>query len=476
MAGMSLLIVLLHDPERVEQRANDQGRNDHHRASGPAGLVGPGRILKRSLRTSDTSVMRALARFGVPSCVILFIGVWVAAPAAVAATEGPTPITFARTTNGNTDVYTVLSDGTDLTHITSTVSIDRDPSWSPNGKRIVFSSNRSGTFDLWEKDPTQGWLRQLTRGPAADRQPSWSPDGSRIAFIRAVPGHAEVWLLDLDTMKATQLTHNDAHAAHPDWIDSSDWVVYDSDVHGPREIDAIQDNGQNDYQLVPGSGADSDPSAGPKNVVAFASDRSGGPAIWTWDETTHSAVQLTDGSATDGAPTWSAYGTMFAFTRDTGGGTHLYTMSSDGSGQTQITSGVGIIDAEPNWAPLTVRQRADDDMVKNNLLRALNDVNTFYASDGSYVNATPFHLLVLDPYFTWNNGSTPSNSPTIISIDVSGSSSETVALAVMSLSGECFALRDTNGTAVTYGITATAVNCTGSWAAANATSPDGWPV
>src|SRR3989442_3429433 len=161
MEGMSLLIVLPHEREGGDKGAKDRGGNDPPPASGPAGLVGPGRILKRSSRSSDPSVMRALARFGVPSCVILFIGVWVAAPAAVAATEGPTPITFARTTNGNTDVYTVLSDGTSLTHITSTVSIDRDPSWSPNGNRIVFSSNRSGTFDLWEKDPTQWWLRQL---------------------------------------------------------------------------------------------------------------------------------------------------------------------------------------------------------------------------------------------------------------------------------------------------------------------------
>jgi Tol biopolymer transport system component/DNA-binding winged helix-turn-helix (wHTH) protein len=69
-----------------------------------------------------------------------------------------------------------------LWELTSTGRWHGDPAWSPDGERIVYSSDRGGAFDLWIQKVAGGTPVQLTAGTARERQPSWSPDGRLIAF------------------------------------------------------------------------------------------------------------------------------------------------------------------------------------------------------------------------------------------------------------------------------------------------------
>jgi dipeptidyl aminopeptidase/acylaminoacyl peptidase len=63
---------------------------------------------------------------------------------------------------------------------------DRHPRWSPNGKHILFESNRSGSNQLWVIDPAGGEARQLTDIATEAATGIWSPDGAHIAFVSAV--------------------------------------------------------------------------------------------------------------------------------------------------------------------------------------------------------------------------------------------------------------------------------------------------
>jgi Tol biopolymer transport system component len=141
----------------------------------------------------------------------------------------------------------------------------------------VFSSNRSGTFDLWKK--SAGELVQLTHGEGADRDPAWSPDGTTIAFVRAQSGHADLWLLDVGTGTATQLTHDGAHDAHPTWLPDGT-IVYDSDRSRMRELWAADSSDGIATQLDVGPGNNSHPSASTNWDLAWVSDRTGAPSIW----------------------------------------------------------------------------------------------------------------------------------------------------------------------------------------------------
>jgi TolB protein len=73
------------------------------------------------------------------------------------------------------------------------------PRWSPDSRRIAFSSDRSGNFDIWILSVEDASLRQVTVDPHLDTSPAWSPDSKRLAFISARTGKMKVWLVDLGT-------------------------------------------------------------------------------------------------------------------------------------------------------------------------------------------------------------------------------------------------------------------------------------
>jgi len=87
-------------------------------------------------------------------------------------------------------IWTVNADGTDLKPITSTAYDDREPAWSPDGTHVAFSSDRGGSYDIWVLTLASGALQQITTAPSNEFMPSWRSAGE-IAYVsdrREKPG------------------------------------------------------------------------------------------------------------------------------------------------------------------------------------------------------------------------------------------------------------------------------------------------
>jgi Tol biopolymer transport system component len=83
-------------------------------------------------------------------------------------------------------------DGSNPRQLTAGPWDDRGLSWSPDGRRIAFASERGGdpvagsSYDIWTADMESRELTRLTTEPSVeDYDPAWHPDGDRILFVRA---------------------------------------------------------------------------------------------------------------------------------------------------------------------------------------------------------------------------------------------------------------------------------------------------
>ena len=91
------------------------------------------------------------------------------------------------------------ADGTNPVQLTRHEDDDWVPSFSPDGTRIAFHSNRSGNFEIYTINVDGSNLTRLTDHPADDFAPEWSPDGSRIVFHSDRDNNPEIY------------THRDCH-------------------------------------------------------------------------------------------------------------------------------------------------------------------------------------------------------------------------------------------------------------------------
>ena len=82
------------------------------------------------------------------------------------------------------------ADGSGQTQLTSTPNFSENPNWSPDGRRIVFDSDRAekGNLDIYSMKADGSDVQQLTDSPALDAVPAWSPDGHRSSSRATAPG------------------------------------------------------------------------------------------------------------------------------------------------------------------------------------------------------------------------------------------------------------------------------------------------
>ena len=135
--------------------------------------------------------------------------------------------------------------------LTHGASADRQPVYSPDGGRVVFSSNRSGNLDLWALEPATGSLRRLTDHPAEDWDPAFLPDG-RLLWSSNRTGHFEVWVAEPDGTGPRQVTRDGVRAENPTATRDGRWIVYNSRRDDRPGVWRIGADGTGATLLVPG--------------------------------------------------------------------------------------------------------------------------------------------------------------------------------------------------------------------------------
>jgi TolB protein len=221
------------------------------------------------------------------------------------------------------DIYVKSVDGRSVTQLTADPASDVMPAVSPDGSRIAFASNRGGSWDLFVINSTGGQAVEVTSDSSQELNPTWSPDGRYLAYARMgeTSGRWEIWVTEVNRNAVKRFL---TYGLFPDWHPTQNKIVFQR----------ARDRGERLF------------------------------SIWTLDMVKGEATALTELASSPLAalinPKWSSDGERIAFAavmnpenaRDNTSPVvaDIWVMDSKGGGRTNLTGG-RYANLMPAWGP-----------------------------------------------------------------------------------------------------------------------------
>jgi len=253
---------------------------------------------------------------------------------------------------------------------------DMYPSVSPDGKQLVFQSNRNNTDQVYIMEIGGEEIRQLTDLPRGGESPVFSPDGKHILFAAYVgENDNDVFVMNADGSDVKRLTHGPGYDGHPHWSADGQRIVFNSDRTTP-DPDASWSNRWHEIFSMKADGSDIRQHTRCQSVCTYGSLSPDGTKVlyrkvikaaglnWALgaieknsevfvsDTDGSNEVNITKNAAFDGWPVWSPDGERIAFSSNRAGPARtgqIWSMKADGSDLKQLSFGPWS-HAQPAWA------------------------------------------------------------------------------------------------------------------------------
>ena len=255
-----------------------------------------------------------------------------------------------------------------LTPFAPSTVFDAYPQIAPDGRRVAFVSERSGTPQVWVAERDGSRARQATSLPGvAYSAPRWSPDGQRLAFAATDEAGADLYVIDREGAAPRRLPRPGSNEVHPAWSADGRWVYASSDRSGQPEIWRFPASGDGGEALSTGGALLARPAPDGRYLYLM---RPGRPGLWrrsgergsdaphvpglraldkdNWVPTANGVVWVDTGQRVDALRASRSEAPLFTFPADG----EVYALDWDEASQSGIVAHMGEREADLGIAEL----------------------------------------------------------------------------------------------------------------------------
>lgn len=270
--------------------------------------------------------------------IIVIAALQAGVPAGWAADQVRERIIYASFRPASMDLYLFDSPAKTPQRLTTHLALDYNPAFSPDGRWVVFCSERRGNPDLYALDlQNPGPPRLLTDSDTLEDAPAFSPDGRWLAFISTRDGNADLFVMPFQpngpdaSAQAVNLTRHRAGDFNPVFSPDGEQIAFSSDRDGYRasEIYVMKADGSEVRRLTKSPGWDGSPAWSPDGQwIYFYSQRDTGPGIYRMKPDGSEQKRVISGPAL--SPAVSPHGRL-AYAAQQNGRWVIFSVAEDGS-------------------------------------------------------------------------------------------------------------------------------------------------
>ena len=227
-------------------------------------------------------------------------------------------------------IWSVNSDGSGIRKLFDALAWDGDPEYSHDGSKLYYASESKNPFtaryiSIHVMDAEGGNIVKITDS-ADSREPALNSDGTKIAYTSKLSGNYDIWVMDLDGSNKKQITDAEGDETSPSWspVGSKIAYSYKGDLYTIGIDDIVPARLTNDsYDNI-------NPSYSPDGkLISFASNRAGNYDIWMMSPDENSFFRATYDESLQKAPTWCPDGSSFAYVSNEDGEFNIWITNVD---------------------------------------------------------------------------------------------------------------------------------------------------
>ena len=242
-------------------------------------------------------------------------------------------------------------DGFGMRELTKDGVLELAPRWSPDGRKVLYTSYKSGYPDVYVQDVGGGTRVKTAHFEGLNAQGDLAPDGRTIVLMLSFQGNPDIYTKEVGSDKVHRLTNHPATDTTPVWSPDGRRIAFVSDRAGTPQVYVMGADGSNPSRVTLRGNYNTAPDWSPDGTrLAYCALRPDGFQIQVIDLESRGVTTVTDVSGCED-PSWSPDGRSILFTRKAGGRADLYVTDLDERRTLRVTRGSGRYTA-PDWSPI----------------------------------------------------------------------------------------------------------------------------